>query len=205
MIAYIDPNDVRYFIVMFGAVKAGYKALFISPRNPHEAQHSLLERTDCHMLWYASSFKTLIQPLLHERHLDSVQVGSVEEWLAEGEVEPLPYQKTWDEARWDPLVVLHTSGSTGIPRPIVVRQGMLSIDDASHELPEMHGTRFFTKEATNRARRLLLPRRNGHSPTSCSLTLLTLSVPVQCLFTTLAVSTPLFASRCAGAPRLCWV
>ena len=37
---------------------------------------------------------------------------------------PFPYDRSIDQARWDPLVVLHTSGSTGIPKPIVARQGM---------------------------------------------------------------------------------
>ncbi|KAB5562844.1 hypothetical protein GE09DRAFT_1172045 [Coniochaeta sp. 2T2.1] len=156
-IAYIGPSDVRYVIIMFGAVKAGYKALFLSPRNSHEAQHSLLERTDCHMLLFAPSSKALIQPWLQERHLDSVQVSSVEVWLDERPVPPFPCNKTWDEARWDPLVVLHTSGSTGIPKPIVVRQGMLSIDDAFHDLPDKHGTRFFTTEVASRIKRLLIP------------------------------------------------
>lgn len=111
------------------------------------------------MLLYASTFKTLIQPWLHERPIESMMVGSVEEWLSSEDAKPFPYGKTWDEARWDPLVVLHTSGSTGIPKPIIVRQGMLCINDAFHNLPEMHGTTCFTNELTERMKRLLMPSR----------------------------------------------
>jgi len=40
-------------------------------------------------------------------------VGPVERWLSE-EMPHFPYNKTFGEAEWNPLVVLHTSGSVGI-------------------------------------------------------------------------------------------
>ncbi len=30
-----------------------------------------------------------------------------------------PYEKTFDEARSEPLVALHTSGTTGLPKPVI--------------------------------------------------------------------------------------
>jgi hypothetical protein len=113
------------------------------------------------MVLYASTFKTLIQPWLHERPIESMMVSSSEVWLSSEEVAPFPYNKTWEEARWDPLVVLHTSGSTGIPKPIIVRQGMLCISDAFHNLPEMHGTTCFIDELTKRMKRMLMPSKIG--------------------------------------------
>jgi acyl-coenzyme A synthetase/AMP-(fatty) acid ligase len=40
-----------------------------------------------------------------------------------------PYTKTFDEARQDPFVVLHTSGSTGFPKPVILTHGTLAHHD----------------------------------------------------------------------------
>ncbi|KAL1893341.1 putative secondary metabolism biosynthetic enzyme [Sporothrix stenoceras] len=50
-----------------------------------------------------------------------------------------PYDKTFDEARQDPFVILHTSGSTGLPKPIRVPNGSLATVDAQHLLPAVEG------------------------------------------------------------------
>lgn len=50
-----------------------------------------------------------------------------------------PYDKTFDEARQDPFVVMHTSGSTGLPKPIRVPNGSLATVDAQHLLPAVEG------------------------------------------------------------------
>lgn len=39
-------------------------------------------------------------------------------------------------------MVLHTSGSTGIPKPVVVKQGTLGVVDALRDMPELHGGKF---------------------------------------------------------------
>lgn len=41
----------------------------------------------------------------------------------------MPYDVPFEKARFHPLAVLHTSGSTGIPKPITVRQGSAAIVD----------------------------------------------------------------------------
>ena len=47
------------------------------------------------------------------------------------------FEKTYDEARLDPFVVLHTSGSTGLPKPVVVAHGTMSVSDAYLELSSL--------------------------------------------------------------------
>ena len=50
-----------------------------------------------------------------------------------------PYDKTFAEARQEPFVILHTSGSTGLPKPIRVPNGSLATVDAQHLLPPVEG------------------------------------------------------------------
>jgi acyl-CoA synthetase (AMP-forming)/AMP-acid ligase II len=80
-------------------------------------------------------------------------------WFSEEHVEPYPYNKTFEQAEWDPWVVLHTSGSTGLPKPIVVRQGMLAIGDKYHNLGEWKGRRIWVDEISRRSKRILNPSK----------------------------------------------
>ncbi|KAK2045229.1 thioester reductase domain-containing protein [Colletotrichum somersetense] len=139
-LTYIGPNDARYAIITVACIKAGYKTLLISPRNSFEAQINLFEKTDCHIIYFASSFTDVVQPLLEERPMDAVVVASPDDWLSDEEVPHVPYDKTFEEAQRDPVVVLHTSGSTGLPKPIVARVGMMAIGDSFHTFGDFRGS-----------------------------------------------------------------
>lgn len=46
-----------------------------------------------------------------------------------------PFEKTFGEARFDPLIIMHTSGSTGFPKPVFVKHGTWAAMDAYHMIP----------------------------------------------------------------------
>jgi len=146
-IAYIGPNDARYPILVIAAVKAGYKALFVSPRNTLEGQLSLFQATACDTLLFAAPMRKLVQPWLDARvSMRSFEVSPLPEWFPEEKAPDLPFGKTYAEARWDPLVVLHTSGSTGIPKPVVTPHGMIGVSQDMYDLPKFQGSTFFGKK-----------------------------------------------------------
>ncbi|KAK4464967.1 hypothetical protein QBC42DRAFT_262241, partial [Cladorrhinum samala] len=158
------PNDVRYLIFALGAVKAGYKAMFISPRNSQEGQLNLFEQADCHIIWFDPSFKSMVQPWLDERpDMISTMTFPVDQWFPQETVEPYPYNKTFEEAEWEPLVVLHTSGSTGFPKPIVCVHGMLAIGDKYHDLEPWEGRTIWCEEVARRTTRCLNPMPLYHA------------------------------------------
>ncbi|KAI1827661.1 hypothetical protein F4861DRAFT_329213 [Xylaria intraflava] len=144
-IAYIGPNDVRYVVFVIAAIKAGYKAFFLSPANSPSAQLSLLEQTDCWNICFPLSYKALVQPWLQSRRMNIVEADQPDSWFPSHRVPEIPYQKTFEEAQWLPFVVLHTSGSTGTPKPVVVNQGMLSVGDTYHNLADWDGRPLFFK------------------------------------------------------------
>jgi acyl-coenzyme A synthetase/AMP-(fatty) acid ligase len=51
--------------------------------------------------------------------LRTIEVPSVEELLTK-QYPHYPYNKTFAAARNEPLAILHTSGTTGLPKPIVL-------------------------------------------------------------------------------------
>jgi hypothetical protein len=56
--------------------------------------------------------------------------------MLEGDHTPFSYEEqTFDEAKNNPIVVLHSSGSTGIPKPITMTHGSFSILDNERSLP----------------------------------------------------------------------
>ncbi|POR38206.1 Nonribosomal peptide synthetase [Tolypocladium paradoxum] len=154
-LAYVGPSDVRYAIIALACIKAGCKALFISPRNSLEGQMSLLEKSDCGHFWHAESFHSIVQPWIRARPMQVEVVPSAEEWL-ESMAAPFPYDRPFEDARWEPFVVLHTSGTTGIPKLIVVRQGSLAIADGFRSLPDYQGAELVWKSWIARAKKMFV-------------------------------------------------
>lgn len=71
--------------------------------------------------------------------LPHYEVQEIAELLAEGEVRLYKFNKEYEEAKDDPLMVLHTSGSTGLPKPIVLTHGWISAFDIQKTLGPWNG------------------------------------------------------------------
>ncbi|KAK8872376.1 nonribosomal peptide synthetase [Apiospora arundinis] len=139
-IAYIGPNDARYMVINAAAMKTGHKILCISPRNSQEAQLNLFDATDCHFIAFPKSYAAIVKPLLDARDsMKAIEVASLDAWLDEKPVPHYPFDKTFEEAEWDPMWVLHTSGSTGLPKPIANKHGMFATLDAWMDVPAWEG------------------------------------------------------------------
>ena len=54
-------------------------------------------------------------------------------------VEPYPFTKTFEEARYEPFAIFQTSGSTGLPKPIVMAHGTIASMDAHQLIPNLGG------------------------------------------------------------------
>ena len=141
-VGYIGTNDPRYYIFSIAAMKVGYKLLLLSPRNSIAGHVHLLDKTNCHFFLKDSSVN--IDHILKERPMKSLDIPELQNLLQEKEVPVYPYDKTFDEARDEPALVLHSSGSTGPPKPIVLKHGSLCTIDANRLLPMPSGLVPFT-------------------------------------------------------------
>ena len=124
-IPYIGPQDLRYFILLVAANKTGHTMFFTSPRNSVEAHLSLLKAYKCDkiVLPAGPEYRRIMGKVLSARPMDIIE-GPDEGWLFDG-LDQQHYTWTYDyeESRLKPFVSLHTSGSTGIPKPIVCPLG----------------------------------------------------------------------------------
>ncbi|APA15728.1 hypothetical protein sscle_15g104980 [Sclerotinia sclerotiorum 1980 UF-70] len=119
VLAYIGPNDLRYPALMLGAAKAGYLIFLTSPRNSVAAQINLLERLKCTNVLSPTPCPPQITAILEANtKLRVLEVPTVDHLLDEKH-RHFPYEKSFDEVKDEPFVIVHTSGSTGFPKPMV--------------------------------------------------------------------------------------
>lgn len=137
-LTYMGPQDVVYGIVVLASVKTGYKLLLNSPRNTLDAHLSLFEKTQCETFLLPPNFPLpIIKQILEAREMRVVDIPGLQHWIRDEPVDVYPYPKTFAEARLDPFVVLHTSGSTGMPKPIVQRHANIAAVDSFACLPSL--------------------------------------------------------------------
>ena len=98
--------------------KFAYKLLLLSQRNAIHTDISLLRQTECKSLLFSSEMGPVIKGVESAMQtLECLHVPSLEEML-EARTEDFPYSEEFDEARRNPIVILHSSGSTG--RPLLI-------------------------------------------------------------------------------------
>jgi acyl-CoA synthetase (AMP-forming)/AMP-acid ligase II len=78
-----------------------------------------------------------------------LELPLLDQLLAEEPVEPFPYTKTFEEAKNEPFCFLHTSGSTGLPKPIPWSHGLIGTMDAVRLLPPIDGDTGLVPWSTN--------------------------------------------------------
>ncbi|KAK2595805.1 hypothetical protein QQS21_006568 [Conoideocrella luteorostrata] len=118
-LAYLGPGDLRYSIILLAAMKTGYKVFFPSLRNSKAAFEDLFQRLDCKTVITTSPEPAPVSLLSTCGVRKKLHIRSLSELLNDQDVTDYPYEKTYEQAKHDPICVLHTSGSTGIPKPLI--------------------------------------------------------------------------------------
>ncbi|KAH8797271.1 hypothetical protein F5884DRAFT_687960 [Xylogone sp. PMI_703] len=140
--AYIGPKDIRYSILAVAAIKTGRKALFPSPFSSIEGFSSLLDVTECTAILCPAPISSV--QLVERAHntwpdLNIITVPDLTEWLFLQSPSPYPYDKTFEMAENDCFMIVHTSGTTGSPKPLFYTNGAMACFDAQRYMPEQDG------------------------------------------------------------------
>lgn len=123
--------------------------LLLSPRNSLEAHHAIIDATACNK-WITTLVPT--DAILSARPMQTLQVLGLEEMFSDISVPLYPYHRTCEEARNEPFCVLHTSGSTGLSKPIFITQGYVMSFDGQHHSPSSEGRPIQSSLYTNDTR-----------------------------------------------------
>ncbi|KAI9685329.1 MAG: putative NRPS-like protein biosynthetic cluster [Bogoriella megaspora] len=124
-IAYIGPADIRYFILLIGAIKVGQTC-------------TLLEQLGCNILAVPDGpIPPAVRKVLQERSaMHKVTIPNTQELLSdELNTKEFHYNKSFDEFRHEPCVVLHSSGTTGLPKLVTLRHGIYTNMDTFQSVP----------------------------------------------------------------------
>ena len=114
------------------------QTLLPSPRNSLDGQLALFKATNCKAILTPKGYN--LQPdLLDKSTLSRYEIQDILELLAEGEVQEYKFSKSYDEAKDDPFMILHTSGSTGLPKPIVLTHAWVASFEKQKTLKPLNG------------------------------------------------------------------
>lgn len=89
-----------------------------SPRNSAVAHQSLFKKLDCNTLLTSAPQPPFIGAILDAYPMKVVEIPNLQTLLTT-KYPHFEYSKTYPESVLDRLCIIHTSGSTGIPKPII--------------------------------------------------------------------------------------
>jgi acyl-CoA synthetase (AMP-forming)/AMP-acid ligase II len=118
-----------------------FQALFLSPKNNVEGALAVLNAAKCD-IWVKAHEQPkpqLVEDFLRQKSMTVLELPSVDELLNVEDVKPFAYEKTFAESVNDPFCILHTSGTTGVPKPISWTHGLIGTMDAVRLLPRVDG------------------------------------------------------------------
>ncbi|KAL4885875.1 hypothetical protein BJY04DRAFT_230133 [Aspergillus karnatakaensis] len=124
-LAWLAPNDPRCSIMIIAAMKAGFKLFLISERNSVAANYKLFDDVDCStIITTALSFLPVLETL-SERELIVLELPPLEQLLNEPQPE-YPFYSDYSTLCRETALIVHTSGTTGFPKPIYITHEFLS-------------------------------------------------------------------------------
>jgi acyl-coenzyme A synthetase/AMP-(fatty) acid ligase len=107
------------------------QACFQNPINPVRNNVAILEQTNCVKAVYSAELEDLLVQYRRVRpQLSAFELPSLSHFF-KTRAQPFPYHpKPWEEAKHEPIVTLHSSGTTGEPKSITYRNGFVQCPDS---------------------------------------------------------------------------
>ncbi|KAE8356048.1 NRPS-like enzyme [Aspergillus coremiiformis] len=141
VLAYIGTNDLRYLVFILACIKTGHAALLLSTRNSLSGFRHLLSATHCSVLVDGSERRSL-QDTLDQIEAKCPDLG-IERWRIEGmwdifapsTVTPYPHREHFTDIEDRTAIIIHSSGTTGLPKPVFLTHGYLATMDQMQTLP----------------------------------------------------------------------
>lgn len=115
----------------------------MSPRNSLDDNTALLEDAGCATIVTTTSLLAVESKFPSKLSMAYIQMPEIGHWLRlqDEDESPYPYNKSFEEAKCDPFVAVHTSGSTGSPRIVTLAHGTQTALDAYQMIPAYQARR----------------------------------------------------------------
>ena len=94
-------------------------------------------QTNCRTLIFSGGIES--HSLIISGGMRNYKVAELEDLLSMPDTRPFPYEKTFKEAAHDPIMIVHTSGTTGMPKPIIWTHAIYATIDAQMVPSELRG------------------------------------------------------------------
>ena len=136
-LAYFGTWDPRHILLLLAAVKTGYKVMWLMVLTIgfHRADEDskmlfpsmmwsgpglthLLDGLDCKTV-LISSMDLPINAAIMEDEKKGIKEIPTLATLLETQYDPYPFDKAFETCKSEPLMVVHTSGTTGLPKPLI--------------------------------------------------------------------------------------
>ncbi|CEN61371.1 hypothetical protein ASPCAL08025 [Aspergillus calidoustus] len=134
-LAWLAPNDPRCAIANVAAMRAGFKIFLISERNSVAANYKLFDEVQCSTILTTSLAFAPVQATQagdgkgvgdgSRKQLVVIELPSLETLLTEIRPE-YPFHKTLSASAREAALIVHTSGSTGFPKPMFITHEFLA-------------------------------------------------------------------------------
>jgi acyl-CoA synthetase (AMP-forming)/AMP-acid ligase II len=112
--------------------------IFPSPRSPLIRLTRLLDHLGCQTVLSSANKHDIVSKLSTESGRDTHEIPSLAKLLDE-EYEHYPFDKTFESAKSEPLIVVHTSGTTDMPKPLIYTHDWAASWIEQNQLPAPEG------------------------------------------------------------------
>ncbi|KAI9925939.1 hypothetical protein MW887_005745 [Aspergillus wentii] len=138
-ITYIGTNDARYVAFFLACLKTGHVALLLSPRNSTAASLHILGATRCSKIVYSDSRRKFVGQLQDaDVGIRSWEMPDL--WKVFGQKSAVyPFTARYDDVEDQAAVIIHSSGSTGLPKPVYLTNGFFAVIDRFDQIPTPAG------------------------------------------------------------------
>ncbi|ATZ55468.1 hypothetical protein BCIN_12g00620 [Botrytis cinerea B05.10] len=116
-ICYMGPNYLLRNVVLLANCKAGYSTLMMTPRFNAIAHDSFIKQCNCNKIIIPQGPEPADKSII--ALYDKVLRAPTLEKLFSENFPHFKFEKSFQEVKTEPLVILHTSSTTDFPKPII--------------------------------------------------------------------------------------
>lgn len=122
VVSILGPSNLDYIVSLFALSRMGYSILLLSTRLSTEAYSNLLTLTQCTHVVYAPSNKKAVEKVVEHSPVSTFSVPEFADYSTEPS--SVPSRPCWaPQASQKWAFIVHSSGSTGLPKPIFQTHG----------------------------------------------------------------------------------